>query len=308
MKTIVGVLLLSLLFFSCTKPRTKKKKHHHHHHCCCCCIKQTTTVKDTIAPKAPLIITYHLLTNKDSIATISKHYTAFNFKILLALNRYDSTRIHRAKSLIIPDTFVNNLLYYSPFPDSIQLLDTVHKALLVSYPLQAVAAYEKGVLVRWAPTSLGKKTTPTPTGLFFTNWKSKETKSTEDSTWILKWYFNLDNFRGVSLHEYDLPGVPASHACIRLLEEDAKWIYYWAKQWKLNKERTAIDSNGTPVIIFGTYNYNTYAPWQKLSEAGFVPSHPVDSLAKIIEPLIPRMLKHPVDSIANTKDSVLVIN
>jgi lipoprotein-anchoring transpeptidase ErfK/SrfK len=96
--------------------------------------------------------------------------------------------------------------------------------LLISYPIEAFGAYEQGKLVRWGPTSLGKKSTKTPTGLFFTNWKSKETISTEDSSWILKWYFNLVNSTGVSIHQYGLPGYPASHACARLYEEDAKWF------------------------------------------------------------------------------------
>lgn len=292
MKTVLRVVIILLLSQGCTQKTPTEEK---------IVLPPkpaivTETKKDTAALAPAPVITYHLLTDKDSIASISAHYQGFSLQILLALNRFDSVRIHRAKKLILPDTFINNLLYYSPFPQKIQLLDTVNKALMVSYPLQAVAAYEQGHLVRWAPTSLGKKSTPTPTGLFFTNWKSKETKSTDDSTWILKWYFNLENMRGVSMHQYELPGVPASHACIRLLQEDAKWMYYWAEQWRLNKEGTKIDTNGTPVIIFGTYDFAKPAPWQKINEGGFVPSHTEDSLAPIISPLIPRMLKHPADT------------
>ena len=39
--------------------------------------------------------------------------------------------------------------------------------------------------------------------------------------WQLNWYFNFHNFRGLAFHEFDLPGVPASHACVRLLARDA---------------------------------------------------------------------------------------
>jgi len=37
----------------------------------------------------------------------------------------------------------------------------------------------------------------------------------------------------VSFHKFDLPGYPASHGCVRLPEEDAKWIYDWADHWTL---------------------------------------------------------------------------
>ncbi|RPI72970.1 MAG: hypothetical protein EHM47_07060, partial [Ignavibacteriales bacterium] len=111
---------------------------------------------------------------------------------------------------------------YSPFPKHAEILDSVKKILIYSYPIQAFAAYEFGTLVRWGPTSLGKRSTPTPTGLFHTNWKAKRTISTVDSTWVLPWAFNLDNFAGVSIHQFDLPGYPASHACARMLDTDAE--------------------------------------------------------------------------------------
>ena len=55
---------------------------------------------------------------------------------------------------------------------------------------------------------------------------------------------------------------------MRLLEEDAKWIYEWAEPWMLS--RTTDESNqeilayGTPVIIFGNYAYGEKVPWARL--------------------------------------------
>ncbi|HEY6403600.1 MAG TPA: L,D-transpeptidase, partial [Blastocatellia bacterium] len=79
----------------------------------------------------------------------------------------------------------------------------------------------------------------------------------------LPWYFNLDNKQGISFHQYDLPGYPASHGCVRLLEEDAAWIYGWADQWKLSADRR-VETQGTPVIVFGKYDYGKQAPWKQL--------------------------------------------
>src|SRR6185436_9183186 len=124
------------------------------------------------------------------------------------------------------------------------------------------AAYDSGRLVRWGPTSTGKRATPTPAGLFFANWKAKQTRSTENDEWILNWYFNFDNARGVSFHEYAMPGYPASHACVRLLAEDAKWIYDWADQWKVSRNGRGVIRWGTPVVVFDDYDYKAPPPWR----------------------------------------------
>ena len=119
--------------------------------------------------------------------------------------------------------------------------------------------------MHWGPTSTGKKSTPTPAGLFHTNWRKKESRSSVNSSWILPWCFNIDNMTGVAFHKYDLPGYPASHGCVRLLEEDAKWIYEWAEPWMLSGKEERVMAYGTPVIIFGNYAYGEKAPWERLA-------------------------------------------
>src|SRR5690606_41381418 len=63
-------------------------------------------------------------------------------------------------------------------------------------PVQAFAVYEKGVLMKWGPSNMGKKATQTPRGLFFTNWKGRRVRSTVDEEWILNWNFNIHNTGG----------------------------------------------------------------------------------------------------------------
>lgn len=87
-----------------------------------------------------------------------------------------------------------------------------------------------------------------------------------NQSWILPWCFNIDDITGVSFHQFDLPGYPASHGCVRLLEEDAKWLYDWAEQWLLAKPGDEILAYGTPVIIFGDYSYGEKPPWQRLAD------------------------------------------
>jgi hypothetical protein len=199
------------------------------------------------------------------------HRDSFNLNdsldraIVCALNRVDAAHLSRVDSLILPDLFSADFLYYAPFPIKCDSLKEVPKCIFISYPLQAFAAYEFGKLIRWGPVSLGKQLTPTPTGLFHCNWKSRKAISTINPEWIMEWYINLDNRLGVSMHQYDLPGYPASHACVRLLKQDAIFLYRWTDSWKL-KDDWNIWSYGTPVIISGYYTYKTTRPWFKDGE------------------------------------------
>ncbi len=185
---------------------------------------------------------------------------------VLKLNRIDISHARRG-NLIVPDS-IGEELSYAPFPARLPSLDSVPKFIVVSRRVQAFGAYENGTLVRWGPTSTGKQETPTDTGLFFTNWRSKQAISTEDSTWVLNWYFNIMAVKGVAFHEYDLPGRPASHGCVRLLEEDAHWIYDWAEQWEVPTRQVVRTPTvyGTPVVIMGEYDYGRRAPWLELAE------------------------------------------
>ena len=203
------------------------------------------------------------LTGAKSLAELSKEIGPQKMFILLKINRRDLKHLKEGEIISIPNADDSEMTY-SPFPLQMQNLDSVRKIIIVSRKVQAFAAYENGKLVKWGPTSTGKKSTPTPEGLYHTNWKSKETHSTVDEAWVLKWYFNLDNLEGVSLHQYDLPGYPVSHSCVRLLAEDAEWIYNWAEQWKLSFDRKSIAENGTPVIVFGEYSYGKTPPWKKM--------------------------------------------
>ena len=177
---------------------------------------------------------------------------------VLKLNRVDLAHAKR-KNIVVPDSILPEL-EYSPLPSQVRELAEIPKFIAVSRRVQAFGAYEYGKLVRWGPTSTGKASTPTDSGLFFTNWKSRTAISTDDPSWILNWYFNIIALKGVAFHQYELPGKPASHGCVRLLEEDAQWIYGWASQWVPGRGSN-VKVYGTPVLIFGDYGYGQPAPW-----------------------------------------------
>lgn len=226
------------------------------------------------------------LTGAQSLVDLSNELGAERMFILLKINRRDLKHLKEGETIAVPNAD-DSVMTYSPFPIHILRLDSVRKALIVSRKVQAFAAYENGILIRWGPTSTGKKSTPTPEGLYHTNWKAKETHSTVDEAWVLKWYFNLDNLEGISLHEYDLPGYPVSHSCVRLLDEDAHWIYDWAEQWKLSPDGKTITQDGTPVIVFGEYAYGKTPPWKKLLKNPHATDLSERELAAIVKKYLP---------------------
>ena len=183
---------------------------------------------------------------------------------VLKLNRVDLAHVRDRESLVVPVAFGDSL-DLTPFPREITAMRDSAKLLLISLRVQAFACYDSGRLVRWGPTSTGRHDMPTPTGLYHTNWKDKDRISTFDDEWKLEWYVNLDNFQGVSLHKYELPGHPASHSCVRLLEPDAIWMYAWAEQWRLG-DRRVILREGTPVVVFGAWAWSARSPWKRLPE------------------------------------------
>jgi len=216
------------------------------------------------APLTPPFELFKIQTRK-SIGELNVRLGAERFAAMLKLNRIDRKHVRAGDMLVIPGANAD-LISFAPFPLQLEVAQNIPKLILVSRRVQAFGAYESGKLVRWGPTSTGKKSTPTPAGLYHANWKSKQTRSSVNASWILPWCFNLDNFGGVSFHQFDLPGYPASHGCVRLLEEDAKWVYDWADQWTLSKTDQSILAFGTPVLIFGDYRYGEKPVWTRLAE------------------------------------------
>lgn len=242
-----------------------------------------------------------------SISGFKKKYSASEQYLILALNRIDAANIKRADTLIIPDKILGGFIDYTPFPQHLSLLDDVKKIVVFSYPVQAFAAYENGKLVYSGPTSMGSKIHQTPTGLFFANWKAEETISTVDDEWKLKWNFNIENKEGVGWHQYALPGYPASHSCLRMLEADAKWMYEWADQWIVKGENNIL-AQGTPVIVFGAYPFGTRRPWLHLLDNGQANEIKEGDLNKEIEPVLARIKeqqqrRESVEAGTTTKDT-----
>ncbi|QOW10302.1 L,D-transpeptidase [Kaistella flava (ex Peng et al. 2021)] len=229
---------------------------------------------------------------KDSaMSAFNKEFSKEDQYVILAINRLDLKNKWRADTLAIPNKIDSTLMAYAPFPYHLEILKEVHKMVLFSYPIQAFASYENGKLIKWGPTSMGSKAAQTKRGLTFANWKKELSISSVSSEWKLPYNFNIHNTLGIGWHQYDLPGYPASHSCLRLLMNDAKFLYGWADQWVLNKGGATLRANGTPVIVFGDYKWGAKKPWKNLIQDPKSDNISVEELNEIIKPNLSKILE-----------------
>jgi hypothetical protein len=244
-------------------------------------------VKKAPVRKAPKAVSYTLESPKEWLKT---NKDSANLEIALAVNRTDKQFFTKMDSVIIPTDMSGDIAFYLPFPVEVPYLENVDKVLFFSYPTQTFAAYENGILTYTGPTNMGRKKDQTPTGLFFTNWKAEETISTFDDEWKLLWNFNIENKKGVGFHQYELPGYPASHSCLRLHEKDAKYLYEWADQWVLVDDEN-VKFKGTPVVVFGSYPFGEPKPWLQLVKNPKALTISESEIEKVTAPYLETILK-----------------
>jgi len=267
--------ILAIVSFSCKKAEAENK------------LQPVKTVKKASVRIAPKVVSYTIENTKE---WLKKNESPANLEIALAVNRTDLQFFVKMDSVIIPTDRSGDIAFYLPFPVEVPYLADVDKILFFSYPTQTFAAYENGILVYTGPTNMGREKDLTPTGLFFTNWKAEESISTFDDEWKLLWNFNIENKKGVGFHQYDLPGYPASHSCLRLHEKDAKDLYGWADQWVLADEEN-VKFKGTPVLVFGSYDFDAPKPWLQLVKNPKALTISESEMEKVTTPYLETILK-----------------
>ena len=242
-------IIVIALFFSCDGNEKVKAKTK---------IKRVPIVR--LQPKS---VSYQFENAKDWLAVNIKD--SKKMRIVTSINRTDRENFAQMDTVIVPVDMTGDIEFYLPFPMNVSYLKDVDKIIYFSYPTQTFATYENGELTYTGPTNMGRKKDQTPTGLFYANWKAEETTSTFNDEWDLRWNFNVENLLGVGWHQYSLPGYPVSHSCMRLQEKDARFLYDWADQWVLTgKDKVLV--KGTPVIVFGSYDFDAPKPWLQLIE------------------------------------------
>jgi hypothetical protein len=197
-------------------------------------------------------------------ASLRDRFNERQLALLEKLNRADLDHLEQLEEVVVPNSWSEDEPTYSPMPEQYAPAAGSPKFLVVYLPGQLFGAYEYGKLVRWGPVSSGGRSGPTVSGTFALNWRSAARRSTVDPDWFMRWYFNFGNREGLALHAYALPGHPASHGCIRLLERDAQWLFEWGDTWVLDPTETRVLKPGTPIVIFGAYDFDAPPPWRSL--------------------------------------------
>lgn len=256
----------------------------------------TTKNVKVVERHEPKNISYTLENSLDWLAKNKENNTSL--QIAYAINRTDAENLKKMDSIIVSQNSSGDIEFYLPFPHEVAMLKEVNKVILFSYPSQTFAAYKNGQLVRTGPTNMGREKDQTPVGLFFTNWKAQETSSTFNDEWDLKWNFNIANKLGVGFHQYSLPGYPASHSCLRLQERDARYLYDWADEWVLADAET-VKVKGTPVIVFGKYDFKAPKPWLQLLNDPTILNISEQDLQQIVQPHLNSIIKEQKNKAAN---------
>jgi hypothetical protein len=210
-------------------------------------------------------------------------------RIIATLNRKELRFIGAGTSIIVPDTFVADVRAYSVFPQFYKGAAEIPKIIMVSNRYQSYACYEYGNLVRFAAANTGKERTPSYPGRYSLVWREYLRESSVNSKWKLPFTFNFHNEAGSAFHQFDMPGRPVSHSCIRQFMEDAKWLFKWGKGCKIDTTtHRFIPFTGTPVVIVDYYDFNLkHGLWLDLaSNKDSVMQLPPDPMA-VEEALIP---------------------
>ncbi len=168
--------------------------------------------------------------------------------LVMKINRMN-TRLHPGMQIALPVSDDNDILDYSPLPKQID--PPGEKIIIVSIHNLAFGAYDgDGTLELWGPISAGRGYCPdlghgchTALGKF--SIYQKEGAGCVSSKFPIgkggaPMPYCMFFHGGYALHgSYEVPGYNASHGCVRMFVNDAKW---------LNQEFTSDGSNVTVII------------------------------------------------------------
>jgi hypothetical protein len=212
------------------------------------------------------------------------------YKVMRLLNRKDIRYLRVGDTLVMPDTILQDLRAYSIFPQYWAGGDTIPKIILVSNVWQAYACYEYGELVRFAACNTGEERKPSFPGRYAVYWRQRLRISSLNDEWKLPFTVNFHLQAGSAFHQFDMPGRPVSHSCIRQFIQDAEWLYRWVKVARKDTVRHSyVTMSGTPVIILDVFNFarRRGGPWLELTSNDTVDIKlPADPMS-VEEALIP---------------------
>lgn len=242
---------------------------------------------DSMAEARPKIVYQRTVVTRtllDSLrrACAKTKETWTQYRVLTLLNRKDLQFFRVGDTIVLPDIVTEDALAYSVFPYYYEGAKDLRKLIVISNTWQSYACYEYGKLVRFAAANTGEERKPTFPGRYAAVWKQRKRISSLDSTWILPFTINIHQYAGSAMHQFEMPGRPVSHSCVRQFLEDAEWVYRWVGVAKLDSNRNFIPFSGTPIIIHGLFDFSRKrgGPWLDIANNGQqindLPNNPMD--------------------------------
>ena len=164
--------------------------------------------------------------------------------------------LHSGKTLAIPKNLDEiELLDVAPFSLNIGELD--EKLVVVDQEKLAWGAYNSdGNLIKWGPISSGKdycrdirRGCRTQTGVF--RFYGKQGKRCRSRKFRANMPYCMFYHKGFAMHgSHDIPGRRASHGCIRMFTQDAKWLNHNF----VTVSNKGNDYKGTRVVVQKLYD------------------------------------------------------
>lgn len=206
-----------------------------------------------------------LLALRRTYAKSDSTWTAY--RALTLANRKDIQYYRVGDTVMIPDTIVEDLRAYSIFPQWYPDAVDIPRLVLISNKWQCYGCYSNGELVRYAAVNSGEEHKATFPGRYAVNWKQRLRHSSLDSTWVLPFTVNFHQYAGSAMHQFDMPGRPVSHSCVRQFLTDAEWMYTFVRTAKIDSNRRPIPFTGTPVIILDIFDFSRRkgGPWRDIT-------------------------------------------
>jgi hypothetical protein len=110
-------------------------------------------------------------------------------------------------------------------PERIDTISRLPQFILIDIGQQCLGLYEYGKLIHLFPISSGRKRTPSRKFVVLSREKNHYSTKYENA-WMP---YSVRLFGNYYLHGGILPGYAASHGCIRLIYDNAIFVYNWAK-------------------------------------------------------------------------------
>ncbi len=210
---------------------------------------------------------------KDTVAGLFGEY----WQDVLRFNRVDRRHIVAGSTLKVPKR-LETIRGFTPMPATYPAAAKEEKFILVDQSEMFLGAYKYGRLVFSSPVAVGVEGHRVPNGEFRIDAIDRRHESdqypieTTDTAYPMHYglRFYVDKLMWLTywLHGRDLLGVPASHGCIGLYDEemqkqyyetprtpvltDAKRLYQWVVGTRRDTGRFRKISDGPRVLIVGT--------------------------------------------------------